>query len=397
MRLAIFTDTYLPQVNGVAKTLGRLSAFLVEKKIPHVIFAPATKGGDNQENNVYTFASHDFFLYPECKISMPNYNKISDILEKFQPTLIHVTTPFPIGLLGLKYAGEHNIPAVASYHTNFVQYLEYYGLNFLKPISWNIFRWFHNKFQRNFCPSQETLRLLKRRGINNLEVWSRGVSLEAFHPSKQSEELRRKMGGDGKILLLYVGRLAPEKNIDVLLAALHSVNYQVKDKIHLALVGDGPAKEQLQAKAPENVTFFGYLQGDELAQAYASADIFVFPSVTETLGNVVLEAMASGLPVIAAKAGGIKDNLRHLENGLACQPRNSLSMAQAILTMVEDDDLRVRLAEQAFAYAGTRSWEAIFSKLVESYENVIEEYPRKRIINKVKGGIWSLLNKRRIG
>lgn len=394
MKIAIFTDTYLPQVNGVAKTLGRLNDFLKSKDIPCLIFAPEVDGKKLSDPNVHTFLSHDFFLYPECKLSLPNYTKIKQILDEFQPTLIHITTPFPIGLLGLKYALEHQIPAVASYHTNFPQYLEYYRLDFFKGLAWHILRWFHNQFQRNYCPSMETLRLLKRRGINNLEVWSRGVSMESFHPSKRREDWRQQLGIEqNKLLLLYVGRLAPEKDVEVLLNAMHLVNKQLGNLVQLALVGDGPSKEELKAKASDNATFIGYLQGEDLAAAYASADLFVFPSVTETLGNVVLEAMASGLPVIASKAGGIKDNLRHLENGIACKPRNAVSMARAITTLVEDNNLRTNLANQAYQYALTCSWEAVFHKLLESYYEVVDNYHNKKIIRKVSGGFWNLIQK----
>jgi len=250
MKIGIFTDTYLPQVNGVAKTLGRLSGFLKKQEIPHLIFAPAVNGKELNDPHVHTFFSHDFFLYPECKFSLPSYARIKQIMDEFQPTLIHVTTPFPIGFMGLKYALEHNIPAVASYHTNFPQYLEYYRLDFLKGLSWHVLRWFHNHFQRNYCPSTETLSLLKKHGIGNLEVWSRGVSVEAFHPNKRCAQWRKRMGGEDKILLLYVGRLAPEKDLEILLNALCQVNHRALDRIHLALVGDGPSKGELMAKAP---------------------------------------------------------------------------------------------------------------------------------------------------
>lgn len=394
MKIAIFTDTYLPQVNGVAKTLGRLNDFLKSKDIPCLVFAPEVDGKKLEDPNVHTFLSHDFFLYPECKLSLPSYGRIKQILDEFQPTLIHVTTPFPIGFLGLKYALEQGIPAVASYHTNFPQYLEYYRLDFFKGLAWHILRWFHNQFQRNYCPSMETLRLLKKHGINNLEVWSRGVSMENFHPNKKKEEWRTKMGAKGnKLLLLYVGRLAPEKDVEVLLDALHLVNRQLGHLVHLALVGDGPSKEELMVNAPENVTFVGYLQGEDLAAAYASADLFVFSSVTETLGNVVLEAMASGLPVVAPKAGGIKDNLSNMENGIACRPKNAVSMARAIATLVEDSVLRKNLAHQAYRYAGTRSWEAVFNRLLESYSEVVDNYYNRKFIRKVSGGFWTLIRR----
>ncbi|HWR55900.1 MAG TPA: glycosyltransferase family 1 protein [Negativicutes bacterium] len=373
MRIAIFTDTYLPQVNGVARTLGKFTEYLRDKDVPYTIFAPALLDANLQDENVHTFPGYDFFLYRECKFAIPNYAAIRHVLQSFKPTIVHITTPFPIGFAGLKYVQESNIPAVASYHTNFPQYLEYYRLDFLQNVAWSFLRWFYNHFARTYCPSGETQRLLRKHGIRNLDIWSRGVSTGVFHPGNEDIQMRRRMGGENKILLLYVGRLAPEKEVAVLFKALQVLNARNGQKIQLAIVGDGPLRDNLQAAAPENVSFLGYLQGAELAAAYASADIFVFPSVTETLGNVILEAMASGLPVVAPWTGGIKDNLRDMENGLACIARNHLSLANKISLLVEDSVLRKKLARQAHQYAKNCSWSSVFAKLTAGYQEVIDD------------------------
>lgn len=386
MRIAIFTDTYLPQVNGVARTLGKFTEYLREKEVPYKIFAPQIMDFDIKDENAHTFPGYDFFLYRECKFAIPNYAAIHHVLQAFEPTIIHITTPFPIGFAGLNYIQESNTPAVASYHTNFPQYLEYYRLDFLQGVAWSFLRWFHNHFARTYCPSSETQRLLRKHGLLNLDIWSRGVSTEVFHPDNEDVEMRSRMGGEKKILLLYVGRLAPEKGVDVLFKALRVLNARSGQKVHLAVVGDGPLKDELQAAAPANVSFLGYLQGTELAAAYASADIFVFPSVTETLGNVILEAMASGLPVVAPGAGGIKDNLRDRENGLECIPRNHISLAHKISLLAEDSMLRKKLAHQAHQYAKRCSWPAVFDKLLAGYQEVIDDmssfHSKKKIVGR---------------
>lgn len=275
-----------------------------------------------------------------------------------------------MGLTGLKYADSHAVPKVAVFHTNFPRYLDYYGAPWLKKMAWRFLRWFHRRVDRTFCPSTDTVRLLTRHGIDNLDIWRRGVDQQVFNPGWRSLEFRWRHGLDGKNVLLYVGRLAPEKDVDVLLKALGTANDSCSN-LHLLIVGDGPRRRELQLTAPPNVTFLGYQAGQELSQTYASADIFVCPSVTETFGNVVLEAMASSLPVIAPLAGGIKENLYPGITGLDCQPRNHFSMASTIVRLAEDGGLRDRLAEQALIHARSQSWDAIFTRLVNSYNDVL--------------------------
>lgn len=370
MKIAIFTDTYLPQINGVTRTYQLFLDFLVRRGVSVKLFAPAGVTGSDDRYNVTRFMSCNFLPYPECQISFPNYWTVHRELDQFRPDLIHVATPFLVGLTGLKYADSHHVPKVAVFHTNFPKYLGYYGAPWLRKMSWHFLRWFHRGMDRTFCPSADTVRLLSRHGIGNLEIWRRGVDQNLFNPGWRSEELRWRHGLDGKTVLLYVGRLAPEKNVDILLKALTIANL-AWENLHLLVVGDGPSRRELQLLAPRNVTFLGYRAGDELSQAYASADIFICPSVTETFGNVVLEAMASSLPVIAPLAGGIKENLFPETTGLDCLPRNHISMASAIVRLAKDNALRNRLAHQALTHARSQSWDAIFGQLVNSYQDVL--------------------------
>ena len=375
MRFALFTDTFTPQINGVARTYQRLIAYLESKNVETRVFAPAGGLPENETENpsVVRFFSCDFFLYPDCQFSLPNYFSAHHILSEFQPDLIHLATPFMMGLTGLKYANDHHIPKVAVFHTNFPQYLEYYRLPWLKKLAWRFLRWFHQQAEKNYCPSQDTRKLLRRHGVNKLEIWTRGVDSGLFNPNRKSLEFRRQLGLEDKTVLLYVGRLAPEKSVEVLLKALYAANSANK-KLHLLIAGDGPSRAGLQQAAPPNVTFLGYKSGQELAGIYATSDIFVCPSVTETFGNVILEAMASGLPVIAPLSGGIKENLFPAKNGLSCLPLNPLSMSGAILEMAADTMLRQQLADQAYAHAKRQSWDEVFYRLLSSYLEVVEAY-----------------------
>jgi glycosyltransferase involved in cell wall biosynthesis len=217
MKVAIFTDTYLPEVNGVAKTLGRLTGYMYENGIEYRVFAPSYRNAV-QDKSVVRFPSFNFLLYPESKISIPLYAEIRKELNHFKPDIIHVATPFGIGLCGLKYANAEKIPMVSSYHTNYSQYLEYFNLKLFEQISWKYLKWFHKQSRINYCPSYSAISLLKGKGIENLELWSRGINTVAFSPVYRDIEFRRKLNCADKIVFLYVGRISPEKDIDILLS-----------------------------------------------------------------------------------------------------------------------------------------------------------------------------------
>lgn len=371
MKIALFTDTFLPQINGVTKTLEKLLDYFEKEGIEYLLFAP--EGEEiHFDYHVETIPSFNFFLYPECKLSLPKYFKIKDILTDFDPDLIHLVTPFNLGLCGLRYAKKFALPIVASYHTNFDQYLAYYKLNFLKKPIWKFFNWFHKHSQLNLVPSQITLENLRRNGIKNLKIWDRGIDTQTYSPDLADENFKRRYGIEGKTTILYVGRLAPEKNLELLLASLEKLNKKYKDEIELLITGSGPMIDDLKAKAAENVTFTGYLTGDELAMTYASCDIFAFPSVTETYGNVILEAMASGLPVVGILAGGVKENLFNEQNGLACLKNNVKEFSQNLKRLITNQSLRKKLASNARKYALNKSWEQAFSSLIVTYQQVIE-------------------------
>lgn len=365
MRIAIFTDTFLPQINGVTNTLGKMRSYMDSKGIAYRIFA-AGEGMGTSRDGVFTFSGKDFFLYPECKVALPPYGKIQTELRAFQPDLIHLVTPFSMGLAGLKYAREAGIPTAASYHTNFPDYMSHYGMPFLKEPAWWYIRWFHSFASMNLCPSKDTLTELKNRGFSNLEIWGRGIDTEAFSPIHRNEGVRAAYGINKAPLLLYVGRLAPEKELPVLLGAVKLLN-QRGLQFSLLLTGDGPSRTKLQSMGLENVFFAGYQKGIALQSIYASADVFVFPSSSETYGNVILEAMASGLPVVAPFRGGVKENLIHKYNGLAFKAGDSKDMAACVEQILFNNYLRVKLARNARGSALHKDWNCVFDRLFRKY------------------------------
>jgi glycosyltransferase involved in cell wall biosynthesis len=373
MRVAIFSDTFLPQINGVTKTLAKLKDYMDKQGIGYKFFVPGEGVAAEPSGNVISFNSWNFFLYPECKIALPRYGGVKAALDEFQPELIHLVTPFSVGLMGLKYARDNNIPVVSSYHTNFTDYLKYYKLQMLESVCWRYFRWFHSFCRVNYCPSRDTLIKLQEKGINNLAIWGRGIDATKFSPEFRSQELRRRYTTGNELLLIYVGRIAAEKEIDVLLNAVALLNKK-QLAFKLVVVGDGPERSQLEAEHIPNVIFTGYQFGRELQQLYATADIFVFPSSYETYGNVILEAMSSGLPVVGAYAGGVKENLMDMDNGLAFTSGSSEEMAEKIAQLLTDDQLRISLAKNAKRHAMTRDWDEVFLTLFKSYQGVIDEH-----------------------
>ncbi|MDQ0245968.1 glycosyltransferase involved in cell wall biosynthesis [Bacillus fengqiuensis] len=371
MKIALFTDTFAPDINGVANTLKRFTDYLKMKDIPFRVFAPEGTNDDLFSAHIHRFASLPFFLYPECRLALPNMLKIKASLQDFQPDIIHVATPFNMGLCGLHYAKKMNIPIVGSYHTDFDQYLKYYDLEFLSSLLWKYMNWFHRSLRCIFVPSPSTKEHLQPHGFTNVSIWSRGVDTALFHPYYDRFDVRIKYNIKRPYILTYAGRLAPEKNLDLLMKIARSLPAHIKHQTHWLIVGDGPLKEELQKKALEHMTFTGFLNKEQLANIYAASDLFVFPSATETFGNVVLESLAAGTPAIAANAGGVKHIVQHDGTGYLCDPDSVSQFVHYITFCLENLHKRIQLGHRARQYALTQTWESIFDGLLAQYEEAL--------------------------
>ncbi|MBD5795124.1 glycosyl transferase [Bacillus pseudomycoides] len=373
MRVAIFTDTFTPQVNGVAKTLDRLTLYFQKQNIAYSVFAPQHTAEDDFVANVNKMRSIPLkILYPECRFAFPT-PRIKRELLNFQPDIIHVATPFNMRLCGMYYAKKLNIPLVGSYHTDFDSYLQYYKIEFFSNMLWNYLKWFHSSMQKNFVPSPETLQQLTQKGFRNLYIWGRGVDCSLFHQAYNKDLFRKKYNITAPYILSYIGRIAPEKDIETLRTLIHTTIKERKDNIHWLIAGDGPLAEELRETLPANVTFTGYLQEENLAEAYACSDLMVFPSATETFGNVVLESLACGTPVVGANSGGVKNIITDGKTGFLCEPKNSNSFLSSIYQLLNNEEMRKQMGIAARFYATTQSWDEIFHGLYMQYEEVLHQ------------------------
>lgn len=367
MRIALFSETFLPKVDGIVNTLCYLLRHLAERGHESILFAPTSPTPSYARTRIYTFAGRPFPLYPELKLVSPMVNIRQHLLD-FQPDLIHAVQPITLGTAGMWHARRLGIPVVASYHTDIAGYAAQWGLEWLQGPIWHTFRAIHEKADLNLCPSTSTLQQLQEQNFPRLRLWTRGVDTAQFHPQWRTAAWRQRLtdGQPDAPLLLYVGRLSVEKRVEWLRPLLDQFPH-----VRLAVVGDGPARDQLERLFAGTPTHFtGYLRGVELAHAYAAADIFTFPSAHETLGNVVLEAMASGLPVVAAQSGGPLDVVTHGQNGLFFDPDNRDDLTAQVATFLTDPALARRLGQEARATATQRTWAQVLDSLLADYEQV---------------------------
>jgi glycosyltransferase involved in cell wall biosynthesis len=365
LRVAIFTENFLPKLDGVTRTLAMLLDHLRGEGHDALVFGPDGAPGSYAGYQVLGAKGITLPFYPELQALIPPI-EFGERLQAFRPDVVHVVDPMLLGAAGILWARRMGVPVVASYHTNLAAYCAYYGLGALQGPTWAYRRWLHNQCEVTLCPSTSTMSEVERHGFERVSLWARGVDAELFTPEKRSLTWRQRIAPGAAKIVLYVGRLAEEKNIATLVDAFLAVN---DPAAHLVLVGDGPARAPLQRTLPgQRVTFTGYLTGEALAEAYASSDIFCFPSLTETFGQVVQEAMASGLPVLALDSEGVRDIIAHGQTGLLA--RDGAAFTGHLRELLAGTDPRVSLGAQARAYALTRTWAGVMSELVSRYHVV---------------------------
>lgn len=391
-RALFCTDTYPPQVNGVSVVTATTIAGLITHGWECMVIAPrypddARNPFRNAEARHVTGArlvvipSLPLPGYADIRVATPLVPTMARAINDFAPDLVHCETEFVIGWLGQRLALRQRIPVVSTYHTDFSRYTEAYGVGWLRPTVSAYLARFHRRSARTYTPSPTARNDLRALGVADVEVWGHGVDTDTFHPRHRSDSLRTAYGHSDTCILVHVGRLAAEKGVDRILESYRIARAQLPaGAVHLVIAGSGPKEDALRAAAPDGVTFLGNLdRATVLPRLYASGDAFVFASLTETLGLVVLEAMSSGLPVIASPAGGVADHLAHERNGLAYTAGSVDECARAIVRVVLDPARRRAMGSHARETAERLGWQQEFSRLADSYLEVCARGASQRL------------------
>jgi glycosyltransferase involved in cell wall biosynthesis len=374
VRIALFSEVYWPMVSGVGVTLLRLTRALEERGHQVRVYSASypLDPGQKDRPEVHRSPSIPLFLYPDVQWAFPRLRDVLEDAADFRPDVVHVATEFALGMTGLKVARQLRLPVIASAHTDYEQYAARYGVDWAVRAGWRYLRWFYGQSHRVLCPSRVYQEHLRSRGVTHTGIWSRGVDPNSFHPRFRSEAYRRAIGVEpGDLLVTYIGRIAREKNLALLLEAWDLLAPD-RGSARLALVGRGPLEAEIRGREIPGVHVTGLMDGRALATAYASADIFAFPSATETFGNSLLEAMGSGLPSLVAAAGGVLEFSQHGGNAWLVEPNSVAAIAQGLRRLLQDAGLRRRLAEGALQTARERRWDEVYDRLLEDYQDAID-------------------------
>lgn len=378
LRVAMVTETYPPEINGVAMTMGRIVAGLQARGHTIQLIRPRQHAGEAP-------ATQPLFeeilqrgvpipRYDALKLGLPAKQALTRLWSTRRPDIVHIVTEGPLGWSALAAAGKLKLPVATDFHTNFHSYSKHYGIGWLKTPITAYLRKFHNKALCTLVPTESLKQELAELGFRNLQVVARGVDTALFHPSRRSAQLRQTWGvGEQHAVALYVGRLAPEKNLGLVIQTFARMR-KAEPALRLVLVGDGPERAKLQREHPD-IVFAGMRTGEDLAAHYASADFFIFPSMTETYGNVTVEAMASGLAVVAYDYAAAQQHIRHAVNGLLATfgaAEEFMGMASALA----GDLPRMRaLGEQARLTTERLDWTCIVAEFEQAMLDLVDDTP----------------------
>lgn len=368
MKVLLVSEVFLPKIDGVVRTLLRFVEFLENNGHEALIIAP-TDLEQVSNTRVLPVFGLPIVIYPDVRFALPRLGYLKEEIAKFNPDIVHLMNPVWLGDQILNICKELDYPIAASYQTDFPGYARNMGLDWTEDLIWNFFRNIHNQADLNLSPSRVTLREMQENGIRNVRLWSRGVDTDLFHPARADAASQKEIFGDpsGSPRLLYVGRISIEKRVDLLADLIRAMPYA-----SLAVVGDGPYRPQLQKKmAGTNTIFTGFLSGVDLARAYASAEIFVFPSPYETLGNVILEAKASALPVVTVSSGGVMDHVDEALTGFLVPADDTTAFANKVRFLADNPETARLMGSLGRQQVLHQTWDAIFSQLIQDYLDTI--------------------------
>lgn len=372
IRIALFSGNYNYQRDGANLALNKLVDFLLRQGAQVLVFSPTSRRPDfPPTGELVSIPSIPFPGRKEYRLGLGLPAAARQRLEAFQPDIVHLSAPDWLGNEALKFACSKGWPVVASVHTRFESYWRYYGLRLLEPWSLGVLRRFYARCRQIYVPSESMAEALRAEGVEgDMRIWPRGVNSACYSPARRDPIWRARFGAaDDKPVIAFVGRLVLEKGLDVVAEALDIL--RARGLPHrVAIVGDGPERVRLEARLPHAV-FTGFLTGDDLAAAYASSDIFFFPSATETFGNVTLEAMASGVPTVCADATGSRSLVKAGRTGYLCAPTDARAFADALESLILDPDRRAQMGAAARQEALTYAWDALLGQVLASYRELL--------------------------
>lgn len=366
MRVALITESYPPDVNGVANCALQTAHHLTRRGHDPLVIAPAPPPGVRVASDgpaaVVSIPSLPLPGYPHVRVALPS-RRLAAALAAHRPDLVHLASPFILGARGVATAARAGVPAVAIYQTDLAGYARTY-LGAGEAAAWRRIRAVHAAADLTLAPSSTYARALEAHGVPRVRMWRRGVDTAGFRPALRDAKLRRSLARDGELIVGYVGRLAPEKRVDLLAASADLPG------VRLVVVGDGPSEAALRAALP-SAHFLGRRTGEDLGRIYASLDVFVHTGPFETFCQTVQEAQASGLPVVAPATGGPLDLVTHGSTGLLVPPCDANAVRDAVRTLRDAPAMRTRLGHQARVAVAGRTWEAVGDQLLDYYAEVI--------------------------
>ena len=378
LRIALFSGNYNYVRDGANQALNRLVEYLLRQGVHVRVYSPTTETpAFEPTGELVSIPSMPIPGRPEYRLGVGLSQNVRRDLAEFKPNIVHIAAPDVIGHRAVTWARRNKIPAVASVHTRFDTYLAYYHLQALEPLARGLMRRLYLRCDALLVPAESIAAILRAQRMNrHIAIWSRGVDREQFSPERRDMEWRRSFGiADDEFVIAFLGRIVMEKGLDVYADAIDEL--VAREVPHRALViGEGPARPWFEERLGSRAIFVGHQEKEGLARALASTDVLLNPSITETFGNVTLEAMASGLPVVAAVATGATSLVRDGETGILVEPGDSCGFADALEAYVKDPELRRRHGEAGLAFAKTMDWDRINGAVLNVYRRVLERRAR---------------------
>jgi glycosyltransferase involved in cell wall biosynthesis len=386
LRIAVVTETYPPEINGVAMTISRMVEGLRQKHVVELIRPrqnPQDSAKDEPTLQEVLVRGFPIPRYPGLKLGLPAKQRLIKLWTDNRPDVVHLVTEGPLGSSALSAARKLGIPISSDFHTNFHSYSQHYGFGLLQKVVAAHLRKLHNRTDTTLVPTQELRDTLAKEGYQNLQVVARGVETTLFHPGKRSEKLRLQWGllSDDDLAVIYVGRISAEKNLPLVLRTFKAMQ-AINPKLKLVMVGDGPVRAQLQRENPDYI-FAGMRTGEDLAAHYASGDIFLFPSMTETYGNVTVEAMASGLAVVAYRYAAAAEHIVHEQNGLHAEYGNEEEFIVQACKLAIDAERVDKMRRQAHQTMLKLDWQNI----VDEFEQALAHLAVKPEVSHVTSNL----------